>query len=219
MEWIKGFYADVLYKMELNKWFKWLVYGSLGILVLGIVLIVFGSVLTVFDGGNESTAEKGTVQEEVSMADGDESSTQEVLGVSQETIHILNNPDQYTEEEVNSAYHDSLTTFDNQFVEDNVYKDTGLPNGVYLYHEKANDEYAEIAKLAQEIHELGVPVYFYTPQFDQSIASLSNHTPIIEQGEVAVKAVIVREYKVAEEMKDVAEVTEYMERIIDENKE
>lgn len=215
MDRLKDKLVDIKYYIEDHKWVKWVAGITVGVGLMVVAVNVIGdeSGAGVEDSGSTTSEQV----EEITETNSENETSTEYIGVSEETLHILTNPDQYEEEDVNRAYHDSLITFDNQFVEDNVYVESGLSNGVYLYHEKADEEYMEIADLAKEASELGVPIYFYTPQYDQSIASLSNHTPIVEDGEVKVKAVIVRDYEVAEELTDLEEVKTYMEGVIDEN--
>lgn len=215
MDRLKDKLVDIKYYIEDHKWVKWVAGIAVGIGLMVVAVNVIGDESGA-DGEDSGGTQSEQVEESTETNSENETST-ELIGVSEETLHILTNPDQYEEDDINRAYHDSLTTFDNQFVEDNVYVESGLSNGVYLYHEKADEEYMEVAELAKEASGLGVPIYFYTPQYDQSIASLSNHTPIVENGEVKVKAVIVRDYKVAEEITELEEVKTYMEGVIDEN--
>lgn len=213
---LKSLIEEMKYFIEDHKWFKWVVSGMIVVIVILLIINTLGGTSkddTGKGGTNDSTSE--------SVKDGeDETSLDDtnLVGVSKETLHILTNPEQYDEDEISRAYQDSLTTFDDTFVEEHVYMNSGLSNGIYLYHEKADEDYREIALLAREVNELGVPLFFYTPQSEQSIARVANHTEVLEDGKVSVKAMVVRDYKVAEKMEDIEEVKTYLEGVISENK-
>lgn len=209
-------WEDFKYFVEDHPAVKWV---SGGVVILAVVILGIG-----FFRGDSSTVdetEDGNIQEvEVEEVDTTDNEPKEMvmsISVNQETVHILENPEQYTEDVVNRAYHDSLTTFDNSFIEDNTFLSSEFNDGVYLYHEKANEEYEDIALQAYEMHLLGVPVYFYTPQLDQSIANISNHTQVLNGGEVEVKAVVVRNGEVGDTYREVSQVKSYMEGVINEN--
>ena len=209
---IEDLWIDFKYFIEDNAWVKWV---TVGVVTIGIILIgynVLGS------GSEEGLEDVNTGQEEqVEVGENKEATEGEVKGVSEETAYILMNPDEFSEQEVDRAFNESLTTFDSNFVEDNVYLDTELKNGVYLYHEKVNDDFKEIEELAQELNGYGVPIYFYTPQNDQSIAGLSNQTQVIENGEVNVYAVIVREDEDLEKIETIEGAVSYLEGAIQAN--
>jgi len=219
VERLEDLWLDIKYYIEDHAWTKWALGVGTILVVIGLAFRVFGNTNETIDEGieNKHTQEEQVVDEQTS--EGQTTEEQEIIGLSEETVHILANPDEYTEEDVDRAYHESLTTFDNQFVEDNTYKDTELLNGVYIYHEKASEDYREIGKLAEQVNDLGVPIYFYTPQYDQSIAGLANHTEIIEDGEINVYAVIVREGEVDEKISSIEGVTEYLGGVLDANQE
>lgn len=206
LERIEDLWIDIKYFIEDHPITKWLMGGV-------VVLIVLFIGVNVINTGKEDT-EIDVVEEQEEVID---YNSQEVVGVKDETVHILTNPDQYPEEVVDRAYHESLTTYDNAFVEDRTFLGSELENGVYLYHEKAHDEFREVAELAQQVYELGVPVSFYTPQFDQSVASISNHTQVVEGRDVTVFAVIVRDGEVDEKIESIEGVINYLGGVIDEN--
>lgn len=212
MERLRDLWDDIKFYIEDHPYVRWL-----GLIVVGIVVAI-----GLFIGLSQPTDEVVEVGEEPTeeVSQVDESSDVDVLEkqkVRDETAYILTHPEEYDSVKVNEAYHDSLTTFDSSFVEDNVYLDPELLDGVYVYHEKANEEYTEVLQKSYDISQLGVPVYFYTPQLDQSIASLSNHVPVIEGGKVVVYAVVVRDGQVEEEFKSIEGVVKYMEGVIDAN--
>lgn len=200
MEGVKYFIEDLRYYIQEHKWVK-----VVGLTIIGVI-ILFSGLFMVGRSVKNDDVENG--QDVV------------IEGVSEETLHILTNPEDYDPERVDKAYHDSLTTFDNQFVEDNVVKGKDLEDGVYLYHEKNDDEFREVASLAKQVGDLGVPIHFYTPQYDQSIARLANDFPVIEKGEVVIYGIIIREGNLEEaEYKTTKEgVIKYLGGILNENK-
>lgn len=210
LEKVKDLWVDVKYKAEDHPFLAWVLVGVVG------AILVFGGVNLL--GSNESS-ELVQVETELNEDNSETRTYDEIIGVEEETVHILTNPDQYTDDVVDRAYHESLITFDNQFVKDNTFLGTDLENGVYLYHEKANDAFVEVANLAVRVRDLGVPIKFYTPQLDQSIASLSNHTAVVENGEVNVYAVIVRNDEVDEKITSIEGVISYLGGVIDANTE
>lgn len=206
MERLEDLWVDIKYFIEDHPITKWLMGGV-------VVLIVLFIGVNVINTGKEDTEIDVSEEQEEVM----DYNNQEVEGVKDETVHILTNPEQYPEDVVDRAYHESLTTYDNAFVENRTFLGTELENGVYLYHEKAHDEFREVAELAQQVYELGVPVRFYTPQFDQSVASISNHTQVVEGRDVTVFAVIVRDGEVDEKIESIEGVIKYLGGVIDEN--
>lgn len=210
---IEDLWIDFKYFIEDNAWVKWV---TVGVVTIGIILIGYN----VLGSGSEEGLEGANVEqteEQVGIEENTEEVYDEVEGVSEETLYILSNPEEFSEQEVDRAFNESLTTFDSKFVEENVYLGTELKNGVYLYHEKANEDFRNIGHLAQEVATYGVPIQFYTPQNDQSIAGLSNQTQVIENGEVSVYAVIVREGEEIEKIDTVEGVVSYLEGVIENN--
>lgn len=183
-------------------------------LILQLVLVI-GFIITGVKGYQilfkEDKEQKLTGQKE---------DTEEVYGkLSEETVHVLENPERYEEDDVDMAYRESLTTYDDEFVEKNVFEGDELKEGIYLYHEKVDKHYKEVARLAEDVSREGVPVYFYTPQNDQTIAAVSNLVNLLnEEGtEMVVKAVIKREGQELELIKDKQEVLEYLEGVVNAN--
>lgn len=203
---LEDLWIDIKYFIEDHPITKWLMGGI-------VVLIVLFIGVNVINTGKEDT-EIDVAEEQEEVID---YNNQEVEGVKEEIVHILTHPEQYPGDVVDRAYHESLTTYDNAFVEDRTFLGSELENGVYLYHEKAHDEFREVAELAQQVYELGVPVRFYTPQLDQSVASISNHTQVVEGNEVGVFAVIVRDGEVDEKIESIEGVIKYLGGVIDEN--
>lgn len=206
LERLGDIWVDIKYFIEDHPITKWLMGGV-------VVLIVLFIGVKVINTGKEDT-EIDVAEEQEEVID---YNNQEVVGVKDETVHILTHPEQYPEDVVDRAYHESLTTYDNAFVEDRTFIGSELENGVYLYHEKAHDEFREVAEIAQQVYELGVPVRFYTPQFDQSVASISNHTQVVEGRDVTVFAVIVRDGEVDEKIESIEGVIKYLGGVIDDN--
>ena len=212
LERLEDLWIDIKYFIEDHPITKWLMGGLVFVLIL---FIGFNIVSSGEDGSELQEDEQEQVEQEGQYGNNNEG----VVGVDEETVHILTHPEQYPEDVVDRAYHESLTTYDNAFVEDRTFLGSELENGVYLYHEKAHDEFREVANLAQQVYELGVPIRFYTPQFDQSVASISNHTQVVEGRDVTVFAVIVRDGEVDEKIESIEGVINYLGGVIDANTE
>lgn len=208
MEKIKYLWWDFEDALEEKTWLKVL---FVGILIIGVFFV--GT--KIFMGDKEKVEDDVEVVEEVGSYEIDK---EEFIPIDEEVVFILENPDDYSEEEVNKAFNKSVTSLDHPFVEDKLFLGEDLEDGVYVYYEKVSEDYKEILGLARELDKIGVPIHIYTPHRDQTIANLSNYTKINDEGQVQYKGVVVREGEVDEKYDNTEEFKRYLGGVINENK-
>lgn len=211
MDKIKDLWLDFEIALEDKMWLKGLVIGLIAIIVLFI-----GSKVII--GRKDKVLEEEALEEVIEEGEFD-ISTEEYVSVDEESVYILENPDDYSEAEVKKAFNTSVITLDHPFIEDKLFLGEELEDGVYVYYEKVSEDYKGILGLVVEMDNIGVPIKIYTPHRDQSIANISNHTMVNKEGEIEYIGLVVREGEVKEKYNNTEEWKRYLRGVINENKQ
>lgn len=86
----------------------------------------------------------------------------------------LENPEFFDEGELAGIEHQLFTYLNNDFVEKHLFEEGDFVDGVYLLYYREYNQTEKIADLAEELAAMNIPVRFYTPHRDQTIAYLAN---------------------------------------------